>query len=459
MNRREWLRRSLMCTAGSAAFTALSGKFQLAMAATAAQPKSRALLGTDYRALVCVYMYGGNDAFNMMVPLDIDGYSQYSTARAALALGQSSLLPLSPVIAPTGGGSFGLHPAMGGLQTLFNSQRAAIIANTGPLLYPITKPEYQTGSVQAPAQLFSHSDQQVLWQTPQAQTGNKRGWGGRLADLFYASNINQQLSMNISVSGENVFQAGDTIVPYFVDTNGAEGIYFVEDQPWQQSRRNAFLALRDASHGHALQREYARRVKRAMDNQTVVSSALSAAPALTTAFPDTHLGRQLRMVARLLSARSSLQMRRQIFFVGIGGFDTHDNQINDHEDALGELSAALKAFYDSTVELGVEQQVTSFTASEFGRTLSINGDGTDHGWGAHHLVVGGSVNGGRIYGTPPSLILNGLDDAGWGQIIPTLSVDQYAATLSTWFGLSDTDRALVFPNLSRFNSANLGFMA
>lgn len=456
LNRREWLRRSLSCAAGSAAFTALGAKFQLAMAATA-QESPLTLRGTDYRALVCVYLYGGNDPFNMLVPTG-SGYGAYAAARGALAVPQNQLLSLNPVAPPPGGGSFGLHPAMAGIQTLFNQQRAAVVLNTGPLLYPITKAQYQAGSVPAPAQLFSHSDQQVLFQTPVAESGAKRGWGGRLADLFYASNINQQLSMNISVSGENVFQSGNTIVPYFVDTNGAEGIYFVEDHPWQASRRAAFLALRDRSYTHALQREQARRVKRAMDNQTMVTSALSGAPTLATAFPDTSIGHQLRMVARLISARSALQMRRQIYFVGMGGYDTHATQLPDHAEILGELSAALLAFHGATVELGIDSQVTSFTASEFGRTLSINGDGTDHGWGAHHLVIGGGVRGGRYYGTPPVLQIDGPDDAGWGQIIPTQSVDQYAATLATWFGLSATDRPLVFPNLSRFNTADLGFM-
>ncbi len=458
INRRDLLLRSLQCAAGSAAFTALSGKLQLANAATLARPKSAVLRGTDYRALVCVYLYGGNDAFNMMVPTGA-GYAQYANARADLAIPEGELLPIAPVVPPSGGGSFGLHPRMPEMQSLFNSQNAAIVANTGPLLYPITKAEYNAGTVPVPAQLFSHSDQTVLWQTPQAETLNRRGWGGRLADLFYSTNVNQQLSMNISVSGENVFQSGETIVPYFVSTSGAQAIDFVQDVPWQADRRAAFLALRDASYDHALQREYARRVTRAMDNQAMITNALDTATPLATTFPDTYLGQQLRMVARLISARNTLQMTRQVFFVAAGGYDTHDSQLADHADHLEELSGAMNAFYNATLELGLGPQVTAFTASEFGRTLSINGDGTDHGWGSHHLVVGGAVNGGRIYGTPPDLTIDGPDDAGWGQIIPTQSVDQYAATLATWYGLSDTDRDMVFPNLSRFSGPNLGFMA
>ena len=456
MDRRQAIKHLLCATASSAMFTSLAGKFALAQAATGASP--RTLLGSGYKALVCVFQYGGNDAINMVIPRDSAGYGVYASSRSALAIPQNELLQLTPAVPPAGGGSFGLHPGMEGLQNLFNNSRAAVVANVGPLLYPITKAEYQAGSVPVPAQLFSHSDQQVLWQTPTADAGDRRGWGGRLADLFYSSNINQQLSMNISIDGENVFQSGNSIVPYFVGQNGAEGIYFVNEEPWNAPRRNAFLALRDAAQGHALQREYAGRVRRAMDNETMVSSALNSAPALITTFPDTDLGRQLRMVARLISARSALQMDRQIFFVGQGGYDTHDGQLTDHPQRLADLSASLTAFYDSMSTMGLGDQVTSFTASDFGRTLTSNGDGTDHGWGSHHFVVGDAVQGGRIIGTMPDLTVSGPDDADWGQIIPRTAVDQYAATLSSWYGMSDTDRALVFPNLSRFNSPNLGFM-
>lgn len=456
MDRRQAIKHLLCATASSALFTSLAGKFSLAQAAAGASP--RTLLGSGYKALVCVFQYGGNDAINMVIPRDGTGYGVYAGSRSALAIPQNELLQLSPGVPPAGGGSYGLHPGMEGLQNLFNSGRAAVVANVGPLLYPITKAEYQASSVPVPAQLFSHSDQQVLWQTPTADASDRRGWGGRLADLFYSSNINQQLSMNISIDGENVFQSGNSIVPYFVGQNGAEGIYFVNEEPWNAPRRNAFLALRDATQGHALQREYAGRVRRAMDNETMVSAALNSAPALTTIFPDTNLGRQLRMVARLISARSALQMDRQIFFVGQGGYDTHDGQLTDHPQRLADLSASLTAFYDSMSTMGLGDQVTSFTASDFGRTLTSNGDGTDHGWGSHHFVVGDAVQGARIIGAMPDLTVGGPDDADWGQIIPQLAVDQYAATLSSWYGMSDTDRALVFPNLSRFNSPNLGFM-
>lgn len=455
MKRRDFIQRALCATAASAMFTSFAGKLSIAHAAATS---GRRLLGTDYRALVCVYLYGGNDAFNMMVPTSSTEYAQYQAARGGLALPQASLLTLNPSVAPIGGGSFGLSPSMPLLRNLFNQAQSplAITANVGPLLYPITKAQYQAGSVPVPAQLFSHSDQTVTWQRPNADAQDRRGWGGRLADMFYQTNTNQQLSMNISIDGENVFQAGDNVIPYFVGQGGAQGVDFV--QPWNPDRRAVFLALRDAAHGNALQRQYASVMRRSMDNEVMINDALDAESPLATTFPDTHLGRQLQMIARLINVRSALQMQRQIFFVGLGGFDTHDNQLADQADQLSELDGALAAFHAATVEMSLANSVTTFTASEFGRTTSVNGDGTDHGWGSHHLVLGGAVNGRRIYGIPPNLSVGGPDDADWGQIIPTTSVDQYAATMARWYGVPSGDMSTVFPNIGRFATADLGFM-
>ena len=456
MKRRDFIQRALCATASSAMFTSFAGKLSLAHAAATS---GRQLLGGDYRALVCVYLYGGNDGFNMLVPRSTAEYNQYATSRGALALPSSSLLSLNPSVAPIGGASFGMNPAMPLLRGLFNQTQSplAIATNVGPLLYPITKAEYEAETVPVPKQLFSHSDQNVTWLQTQADAIDRRGWGGRLADMFHASNTNQQLSMNISIDGENVFQAGDDVVPYFVGEDGAKGIDAVP--LWRPDRRAAFIALRDAAHGNALQRQYASVVRRSMDNQVMVTDALDGESALATTFPDTGLGRQLHMVARLINVRASLQMQRQIFYVGLGGFDTHDNQLADQADQLAELDSALAAFHAATVEMSVANSVTTFSASEFGRTTSVNGDGTDHGWGSHHLIMGGAVNGRRIYGTPPNLTVEGPDDAGWGQVIPTTSVDQYAATIARWYGVPPGDMSTVFPNIGRFASADLGFMS
>ena len=456
MNRRNFIQHALCATASSALFTSFAGKLSLAHAAAMS---GRHLLGNDYRALVCVYLYGGNDGFNMLVPTSTAEYNQYAASRGSLALPSASLLSLNPSVPPIGGANFGLNPAMPLLRGLFNQTQSplAIATNVGPLLYPVTKNEYINGTVPVPAQLFSHNDQSVTWLQNRADAPDRRGWGGHLADIFHTSNINQQLSMNISIDGENVFQAGDEVIPYFVGATGVEGINAA--RAWNPERRAAFLALRDAAHSHAMQRQYASVMRRSMDNEVMVNQALDGAVALATTFPDTRLGRQLRMVARLINVRSDLQMQRQIFYVGLGGFDTHDNQLNDHTDRLTELDAALAAFHAATVEMSMADAVTTFTASEFGRTTSVNGDGTDHGWGNHHLIMGGGVNGRRIYGTPPNLTVEGPDDAGWGQIIPTASVDQYAATIARWYGVPAGDMTTVFPNLGRFSTPDLGFMS
>lgn len=459
MKRRDFLRHTLCATASSALFTSFAGKLSLAHAATRAN--AMRLLGGDYRALVCVYLYGGNDAFNMLVPTTGSQRSAYDAARGALALPSASLLPLNPVAAPSDGGSYGLHGSMPQLAALFNQTNSplAVMANVGPLLYPITKAEYQAETKPVPDQLYSHADQTTIWQMPAADYPTRRGWGGRLADMFHASNANPQLSMNISLDGENVFQAGDDVIPYFVDTDGAKDISFISaDEDWDADRRATFIALRDAAHGHAMQREYARIMRRSMDNGAMINAALAGETPLTTLFPETDLAAQLRMVARLINVRSALQMQRQIFFVGIGGFDTHDTQLENQAAQLGVLDGALAAFHAATAEMGIANSITTFTASDFGRTTSINGDGTDHGWGSHHLVLGGAVNGGQMFGSMPNLTSEGPDDANWGQIIPTTAVDQYAATLSRWYGVSSGEISTVFPNIGRFATPDLGFM-
>jgi uncharacterized protein (DUF1501 family) len=491
-HRRDFVRRSLALMAGSAAFTALPAKLALAQNA----PPILQGAGSNYRALVCIYLYGGNDCFNMVVPRDA-AHATYAATRTNLAIPVAQLRALNPVQAPIGGGQFGLHPEMAGLAELFNAQRAAIVANVGPLVRPVNKASYQQPGTLLPPQLFSHSDQSVVWQTPRADTTARTGWGGRLADIFFASNANPTLSMNVSLAGENVFQAGQNVLPYFMSSSGVERIDPIETgaancadggQGWNRRRCLTFNALQNASFAHPFQRAYANRMRATRETTRMVDTALATVPRndplfqpFWTAFglawnasnppelPD--LGEQLLMIARVMRARSTLQMSRQLFFAGIGGFDTHDDQLADHGPLLRQISAGLKGFYDVLAQpaMGLANDVTAFTASEFGRTLSNNGDGTDHGWGGHHVVVGGAVRGGRIYGRMPNLSGNAQsnpDDAGWGQIIPTLAVDQYAATLATWFGLAPADRSAIFPNLQfmtdpamlSITGPDLGFM-
>lgn len=506
MRRRDFLRRSLCATAGSAAFGSVFGKLSLA---NAALPRTLMTRGTGYRAMVCIYLYGGNDCFNMVVPRHAGGgtvpagspYATYAATRGTLAVPNAQLLSLSPSVAPLGGGDFGLHPSMPGTQQMFNAGRAAIVANVGPLVRPVNKASFQLAGTPLPPQLFSHSDQSVLWQTPRADSVARTGWGGRLADIFAADNTNPALSMNISLDGENVFQAGLSVSPYFMSSAGVEDIDFVATEipdcggeSWSNARRcRTFNTLMQRDYGHVFERAYAGKVSATMASTEAVAAELQAVPENDVVFRPfwdrfdlpwnpadlaelPYLAAQLLMIARVIRVRGPLGMNRQLFFAGLGGFDTHDTQLEQHPALLRELSQAVQAFYqvlddpaftregDATID---GSNVTAFTASEFGRTLTNNGDGTDHGWGGHHLVFGGGVAGGRIYGRMPSLAEPDVnpDDAGWGQIIPTLSADQYAATLATWFGLSSGDRDDIFPNLVHMDGPllsiagpDLGFM-
>jgi len=497
VNRRDFLRRSLYAALGGVGLHSAAGTLQLIAAAAAS---TRRYAFDDYKALVCIYLYGGNDSFNTVVPYDAAHYALYRQSRAGLvadgglALDQAAIQAnsLSPLAAsgglpgglPGDGGAYGLHPALAELRALFNGGKAAIVANVGTLLYPITQADYQNGTVPAPAQLFSHDDQTTQWQTSRPDDANANGWGGRVADLLYAANAGPT-PMSISLSGDNRFQRGAIVNAYAVDAYGAaaaatggdnppfgvSGMSYRGDGPesWVIGDNPDGLAAYQAliaggAQAHVLERAYADSATRALANASALNAALGGAT-LATRFPDTELGNQLAAVALMIKVRAALGMSRQVFFVSAGNYDTHSNQIADQQDNLVQLSQALAAFYAATVELGVADGVTAFTASDFGRSLAVNSTGTDHGWGGHHFVVGGGVRGQRFYGTMPSLAQNtdadphaNPDDTGYGQIIPTLSVDQYAATLASWFGVDAGGIADLFPNLGRFDLPNLRFM-
>lgn len=467
MDRRNFLRKTILGALGGAGLYSACGNLQLLQAATLGYG-TRAF--TDYRALVCVYLYGGNDGLNTVVPYDLASYQQYSTTRATLALPRSALLALEPQPggAPAGGVSYGLQSAIRskdavgttGLQELFNTGKAAIVANVGTLVAPVTKAQYQNNSVPLPPQLFSHDDQQIYWQTSRSDDANNLGWAGRIADLLQDANPGATLPMNMALSGTNVLQRAVNSSAYGVGAGGP-GKFERFGGTGGAEREAALLALFDsnsATQRHPIEREFVSAFERSYVNSTDVRAALaSASPQIQTAFPATTLGSQLKMVAQLIQVREALGLKRQVFFVSAGGFDTHDSQLSDHPVLLAELAQAMTAFYNATVELQVASNVTAFTASDFGRTLSSNGDGSDHGWGSHHFVLGGAVRGGRYYGTFPQLINDGPDDAAWGQIIPSTSVDQYSATLAQWFGVENTELDVIFPNLNNFAARNLGF--
>lgn len=410
-----------------------------------------------YRALVCVFLYGGNDSFNMVVPRSDAEYGVYAQSRQNLAIPQDALLPITPT--NPDGAAYGLHPSMPGMQALFETGRAGIVANVGPLLEPATREQVLDKSVALPPQLFSHKDQQDQWQTLRGRQLLDTGWAGRMADLLAAETATQPLPVNLSLSGVARLQVSADRPAYVMGPQGpVEYAALTPAVPGGAARRAAFEALLAAGSPSPYGRALIDVHRRSLDAAGVVNSALDAGPPLATAFPDSSLGQQLQTVVRLIAARERLGSNRQVFFVSTGGFDTHDDQ-NDLQPALlGGLSAALASFQAALEEIGAAELVTAFTMSDFGRTLTSNGDGTDHGWGGHQLVIGGSVIGRRIYGVMPQLEIGGSDDVNEGRIVPTTSVDQYAATLASWFGVGDDELGVVAPNLDNFGVKNLGFL-
>ena len=411
----------------------------------------------DYKALVCLFLYGGNDGNNVLVPTDAGDYASYAAARQDLALPASSLLSIIP--RTSDGRTYGLHPNLTELQTLFGVGKLALVANVGTLVAPVTRADFLTNTAALPPHLFSHADQSVQWQTSWSDAPPRSGWGGRTADLLASLNANPHLSMNISVAGNNIFQTGGTVQPYGVSPSGITSLSGYNGTAAENARYTAVQALLAQSHDNLFEKQFGHLTKTGIKDNALLSAALASQQPLATAFPATGLGGQLQMIAQLIGARTALGMQRQVFFCSLGGYDTHGDQLADQASLFTELSQAMSAFHAATVELGVEPQVTTFTSSDFGRTLPSNGAGSDHGWGSHHFVLGGAVNGGDLYGTFPTLAVNGPDDTGEGRWIPTTSVDEYAATLASWFGVAASDLSTVLPNIGRFGSPNLGFMA
>jgi len=471
LTRRQFIGSSCCAAVGATGLLSALGSLRLIGAAASPgngpqTPNRSASIASDYKALVCLFLNGGNDANNMIVPADTAGYAAYAAARSNLALPQTGLLPISPKTSD--GRAWALHAALPEIQSLFGSGKAALLANVGTLAYPTTKDQFRANSVPLPFQLFSHADQQVEWQTSVPDRLVNTGWGGRLADLLNAFNSNNQISMSISLSGTNRFQVGANVTQYAVTTNGAVpltnssvtiGNNFLRAQSQKDIFAQAQPGLLDAAFGNVSDRA----VKNAdyLNGVLGISAAIPLTPGGTPTVSD-----QLKMITRLITASSALGLKRQIFFVQLLGWDTHAAQLSSaapntgaHASLLAQISAGIGSFYADMTTLGIADQVTLFTASDFGRTLRSNGDGSDHGWGNHQIVVGGAVKGGDIYGKMPTLVVDGPDDTSQGRWIPTTSVDEYAATLATWFGVSATDLPTVLPNIGRFAKPNLGFLA
>jgi uncharacterized protein (DUF1501 family) len=413
--------------------------------------------GPDYRALVCVFLLGGNDSNNTIVPMDDARFKAYQSIRGSLALTSTDLTPVTSVSAEP----FGFHSKLTEVAGMFSSRELAVVANTGALVQPLTSIQYQNQQAAIPLNLFSHSDQQVAWQTSIAQGHSATGWGGRAADYMASQKINSSdFPTFFSVAGNTIEGAGVSTQPVALAPGQSLQLAGFNSSASSQARLNAVSSLLTTESGVSLVQAANDTLSHSMNDASALASALAKGTALKTTFPSTSIGAQLKQVAQIIQVQSYLGMRRQIFFVTFGGFDTHTNELNTHNTLYSQLSPALSAFYNATQEIGMAQNVTTFTESDFSRTFQpTSADGSDHGWGSHHLVVGGAVLGGQIYGQFPTFELGGPNDTDTrGRWIPTTSIDQYGATLCSWFGIPSGAMGTVFPNLTNFSATNLGFL-
>lgn len=426
--------------------------------------------GGGYKALVCVFLLGGNDHANTLIPFDSTNYARYSAIRGGLpedggiaidrgALANQLLVPRGDQTL-TDDMQLALAPTMPRLKSRFDQGVMAPLLNVGPLIVPLTRQQYESGNTTSfprPAKLFSHNDQQSTWQSG-APEGSISGWGGRISDLAMGSNTNSMFTA-INATGNAVFLSGETAQPYGISSNGAIEINALNRNLYGSGAASqALRELLTNGTGHIFENDYAMANARSIQFSGFINDALENVDLSTDFGSGNGLAEQLRIVANLIAGRNQLGVTRQVFLVATGGFDNHDGLIGTHEGLLAGVDFALDAFYRSMEELGVADQVTAFTASDFGRTLASNGDGSDHGWGGHHFMLGGAVNGGQFYGTAPQISVDSDDQVGRGRLLPTTSVDQYSATLARWLGVEAAEIPTVSPNIANFNQQDLGFM-
>ena len=447
IRRRSFIRYASLAAAGNLAGMRPFGALN-ALAATT----------TDYKALVCIFLYGGNDANNMVVPYDTKGYNNYAMLRTAggssIAIPQASLLPLTPLP------NYSLHPSLPDVQTLFNNGNAALVVNVGTLTAPITRAQYLAANANVPTNLFSHPDQQEEWQNAAASGATPTGWAGRMSDVMTGPyNASATIPMITSVAGDTLFCNGISTTPVSVSPGNLGNANCSEGSECS-ARQSAAQSLITFNSGVSLITADDKITSNAYNYSSVLTAATASVTPLKTVFPPGPLSAQLKQIAQIIQVRAALGVQRQIFFCGVGNFDTHSTQLTLQAALLSAMSPALAAFYAATVELGVSQQVTSFTMSDFARTFQPNSNtGTDHAWGSHHIVFGGAVKGGQMYGTFPTIALGGPDDSGSnGRWVPSTGSVQYAATLAQWFGLPTAQLATVFPNIAAFPTNNMGFV-
>ena len=414
--------------------------------------------GPNYRALVCIFLFGGNDSNNTVIPMDDASYKAYTSIRAGLALTGSDL---TQVVNSVSGAPYAFHAKLTELSSLFASKELAVVANVGSLVQPLTRAQYQAQQAPIPSNLFSHADQQLQWQTSVAQGNSSTGWAGRAADYIASQNINSSgFPTFVSLAGNSLEGSGVNTQPVAITPGQSLQLKGFTSAAESQARWNEMNSLLTSDNGMSLVQAANNTLANSIADANLLDAALAKVTPLKTQFPKTNIGVQLQQVAQIIQVHGDLGMQRQIFFCSLGGFDTHTNELNTHNTLYPQLSPAIAAFYDATQELGMASNVTTFTESDFSRTLQpTSGDGSDHAWGSHHLVVGGAVQGGQIFGKFPTFELAGPDDADTrGRWIPTTSIDQYGATLSSWFGIPDNALATVFPNFPNFGSAKLGFL-
>lgn len=448
--RREFLGHVSSGCASLGLTTALSSWTNMGLINAAAAANRPVYTNNSYKALVCILLSGGNDSYNMLVPQGIDEYNEYASVRSNLAINRNQLRPINPL--NPDGRAYGLHPNLVNVQNLFETSKLAFVANVGALVQPTTIASYNLNK-DLPVGLYSHSDQKQHWQTSVPNDRNAIGWGGRLADIMQINNEQNGISMNISLDGLNVFQRGNEVQSYSIKSNnngsvlinqaGINGVY-------QILKRQTVTNLMEYNYQNTLEKAYANSILTASNNSNEFSVAIQNGEQFDSSFGEGTLSKRLNMVARTIAARTELGVSNQTFFVELSGFDTHDNIIEDHAALMTELDTALLEFYTALEELQLTNNVTTFTISDFARKLISNGDGSDHAWGGHAMVMGGAVQGKQIYGQYPNLYLGNSLDTGEGRLIPTTSCDEYFAELALWFGASSSDLDQILPNIGNF---------
>ena len=458
INRRKFIGQASCAAVGYT--TLFSTLLNLKAANAAAMANSATFLNNDYRAMVCIMLGGGNDSFNMLMPKGNPEWGEYAVTRSNLAIPQNDIRQIYPNTSD--GREYGVHPAMPEVQQLFNDSKLAFVTNVGTLVEPTTINQFWNESVQLPLGLLSHSDQSAHWQTALPQARTATGWGGKIADLIGDMNTNQNISMNISLNGSNVFQTGNNAVEYVIDPyEGSIGIWgYGEQWSFNEMRTQAIDEMLARNYQDIFKETYKDVVENSRDAHLEFSAALNTLNPFQTQFTDDPWGlsERFHMIAKIIAVRDILGMSRQTFYIDFGGWDHHDEVLNAQDEMLGILSKALNEFRLALEEINMFDCVTTFTISDFARTLTSNGNGTDHGWGGNCLVMGGSVNGKEIYGDYPVLALNSNLDIGGGVLIPTLSADQYFREISNWFGVSGTDMPIILPNIGNFSATPIGFM-